>query len=51
MTDKENKALLAVLSDDLQKKFEDFKGPAFKIDSAPLRHARGGQGGRGNNIN
>jgi hypothetical protein len=41
MTEKENKALLAVLSDDQKKKYEELKGAELKIDQSPLRQGRG----------
>jgi hypothetical protein len=40
LAEKENGALLAVLSDEQKKKFEEFKGASLKIDTAPLRMPR-----------
>ena len=40
LTEKENTALLAAVSEDLKKKFEELKGTALKIDQSPLRMPR-----------
>ncbi|MEQ1827708.1 MAG: hypothetical protein ABL921_17240, partial [Pirellula sp.] len=42
LTEKDNAALLASLSDDQKKKFEELKGAALTIDTTPLRGNRGG---------
>ena len=42
LTERQNKALLATLSEDQQKKYEELKGEALTIDQAPLRQGRGG---------
>ncbi len=40
LSEKENKALLADVGDDLKKKLDDLKGTALTVDQAPLRPAR-----------
>ena len=45
LTEKDNAALLATMSDDQKKKFDELKGAALKMDLTPLRQGRAG--GRG----
>jgi hypothetical protein len=42
MQEKDNAALLAVLTEENKKKFEEVKGASLTIDTAPLRQNRGG---------
>lgn len=41
-----NDRMLAVLTDDQRRQFEEMKGEAFEIDRSLLRRRRGGRGGR-----
>lgn len=43
LAEKENKSLLAEITEDQKKKFEELKGAALTIDQSPLRPTRRGQ--------